>query len=172
MEEVPVQKSALQEFEAKLVLHEMGEALLKRSIEEARRAGYLKSHKIRVALDTTPIFGKGAVQDTYNLLAAGIVQLAGALAEGAGEVAAGWAARQELRRYFGSSLKGEAAMDWSDRKQRRQLLTAIVQDARRLLLLAEQAQKEHPQQAEAIARAAALLQRLIAQDVEEKPDGG
>src|ERR1700694_5427719 len=43
MEEVRMQKSALQEFEAKLVLHEMEEPMLKKSIEEARRAGYLKN---------------------------------------------------------------------------------------------------------------------------------
>jgi hypothetical protein len=172
MEEVPIQKSALQEFEAKLVLHEMGEALLKKSIEEARRAGYLQSRQIRVALDTTPILGKGAVKDTYNLLAEGIEQLACRLAEVEGERGAAWAERQGLSRYFGSSLKGEAAIDWDDKKQGEELLTAIVQDARRLLGLAEQAQAAHPEQAEAIAQAAALLQRLIAQDVEEKPEGG
>jgi hypothetical protein len=172
MEEVPMQKSALQEFEAKLVLHETGEALLKKSIEEARRAGYLKSHKIRVALDTTPILGKGAVKDTYNLLAEGIEHLACRLAEVEGESGAAWAERQGLSRYFGSSLKGEAAIDWDDKKQREQLLTAIVQNARRLLGLAEQAQAAHPEQGAAIAAAAALLQRLVAQDVEEKPEGG
>jgi len=172
MEEVPMQKSALQEFEAKLVLHEMGEALLKKSINEARRAGYLKSHKIRVALDTTPIVGKGAVKDTYNLLAEGIEHLACRLAEMEGESGAAWAERQGLSRYFGSSLKGEAAIDWDDKKQREQLLTAIVQNARRLLGLAEQAQAAHPEQGAAIAAAAALLQRLVAQDVEEKPEGG
>jgi hypothetical protein len=172
MEEVPMQKSTLQEFEANLVLHEQGEALLKKSIEEARRAGYLKSHKIRVALDTTPIIGKGAVKDTYNLLGEGIVELAGPLAEVAGESATAWAEKQELSRYFGSSLKGEAAIDWNDKKQRQQLLTEIVQDARRLLRLAEQVQQKHPERAEAIAAAAALLRRLIAQDVEEKPEGG
>ena len=106
MEEVPMQKSALQEFEAKLVLHEKAEELLKKSIAEARRAGYLKSPKIRVALDTTPILGKGAVKDTYNLLGDGIVQLARRLAEGEGEAEAAWAERQGLSRYFGSSLKG------------------------------------------------------------------
>jgi hypothetical protein len=172
MEEVPMQKSTLQEFEAKLVLHEKGEALLKKSIAEARRAGYLQSRKIRVALDTTPILGKGAVKDTYNLLAEGIEQLAGRLAELEGETAAAWAERQGLSRYFGSSLKGAAAIDWDDKKQRAQLLTAIVQDARRLLGWAEQAQAAHPEQAETIAGAAALLRRLIAQDVEEKPEGG
>ena len=86
MEEVPMQKSTLQEFEARLVIHERGEALLKKSIEEARRAGYLQSRKIRVALDTTPILGKGAVKDTYNLLAEGIEQLACRLAEWKGRL--------------------------------------------------------------------------------------
>jgi Transposase DDE domain len=172
MEEVPMQKSTLQEFEAKLVLHKRGEALLKKSIEEARRAGYLQSRKIRLALDTTPILGKGAVKDTYNLLAEGIEQLACRLAEVEVERGAAWAERQGLSRYFGSSLKGEAAINWDDKKQRAELLTAIVQDARRLLGLAEQAQAAHPEQAETIAAAAALLQRLIAQDVEEKPEGG
>src|SRR6267378_1676048 len=161
MEEEPIQKSALQEFQARLVLHEQGEALLKKSIDEARRAGYVTSRKIRVALDTTPTLGKGAVKDTYNLLADGIEKLAIRLAE-----------KEGLQRYFGSSLKGEAAIDWDDKAQRDQLLTQIVQDGRRLLNLAEKAQQEHPEQAEAIQADAALLERLIRQDVEEKPGGG
>jgi hypothetical protein len=172
MEEVPIQKSALQEFQARLVLHEQGEALLKKSIEEARRAGYLTSRKIRVALDTTPTLGKGAVKDTYNLLADGIEKLACRLAEVAGEAIVSWADTQDLHRYFGSSLKGEAAIDWDDKAQREQLLTQIVQDGRRLLSLAEQARQEHPEHAEAIQADAALLERLIRQDVEEKPGGG
>jgi hypothetical protein len=172
MEQVPMQKSALQELEAKLVLHEQGEPLLKKSIDEARRAGYVKSRKIRVALDTTPMLGKGAVKDTYNLLADGIKQLAARLAEVAGEPVAGWAEKEELPQYVGSSLKGEAAIDWDDESQRDQLLTEIVQDSRRLLRLAEKARQEHPEHADAIQSDAALLERLILQDVEEKPGGG
>jgi len=172
MEEVPMQKSALQEFQAKLVLHEQGEALLKKSIDEARRAGYVTSRKIRVALDTTPTLGKGAVKDTYNLLADGIEKLAWRLAEVAGEAISSWADKQNLHRYFGSSLKGEAAIDWDDKAQRDQLLSEIVQDGRRLLSLSEQARQQHPEHAAAIQADAALLERLIRQDVEEKPGGG
>src|SRR5258708_30593292 len=65
MEEEPIQKSALQEFQARLVLQEQGEALLKKSIDEARRAGYVTSRKIRVALETTPTLCKGSWTDTY-----------------------------------------------------------------------------------------------------------
>src|SRR5260370_41216524 len=63
MEEVAMQKSALQECEAKLVLHEMEEPILKKSIEEARRAGCRKNGKMRVALGTTLALGAGAVRD-------------------------------------------------------------------------------------------------------------
>lgn len=172
LEEVPMQKSALQEFEAKLVLHEMEEPILQKSIAEARRAGYLKNRKIRVALDTTPILGKGAVKDTYNLLGEGIEMLGQRLAEVEKEEVTVWAEKQGLSRYFGSSLKGEAGIDWDDQGQREQLLTEIVQDGRRLLSLAAEIQKQNPAQTEDIAAAAALLLRLIAQDVEEKPGGG
>src|SRR5947208_3982491 len=172
MEEEPIQKSALQEFQARLVLHEQGEALLKNSIDEARRAGYVTSRKIRVALDTTPTLGKGAVKDTYNLLADGIEKLACRLAAVAGEAISSWADKQELHRYFGSSLKGEAAIDWDDTAKRAQLLRQIVQDGRRLLSWAEPARQEPPGHAEAIQADAALLERLIRQDVEEKLGGG
>jgi hypothetical protein len=172
LEEVPMQKSALQEFEAKLVLHEMEEPLLNKSIAEARRAGYLNNRKLRVALDTTPILGKGAVKDTYNLLGEGIEMLGRRLAEVEKEEVRAWAEKQGLSRYFGSSLKGEAGIDWDDKGQREQLLTEIVQDGRRLLSRAEEIEKQHPAQAEAIAAAVALLLRLITQDVEEKPGGG
>jgi hypothetical protein len=94
------------------------------------------------------------------------------LAEVEKEEVGAWAQRQGLSRYFGSSLKGEAAIDWDDKGQREQLLTEIVQDGRRLLSLAEQMKEQHPAQAKAIATDAALLLRLIAQDVEEKPEGG
>ena len=39
------------------------------------------------------------------------------------------------KRYAGSSVKGEAAIDWSDRRARRKLLGEIVLDADRLLEL-------------------------------------
>src|SRR5205807_5384751 len=99
LEEVPIQKSALQEFQARLVLHEQGEALLKKSMDEARRAGYVQSRKIRVALDTTPTLGKGAVKDTYNLLAEGIEQLAIRLAAVSAEPLDSWAEKEGLQRY-------------------------------------------------------------------------
>mgnify|MGYP001601711255 CR=1 FL=1 len=57
------------------------------------------------------------MKDTYNLLAEGIVQLGGRLAEVEGEAGATWE-RQGLSGYFGSSLKEGAAIDWDDKERR------------------------------------------------------
>jgi hypothetical protein len=43
--------------------------IFQQSLECARQSGYLKKRKIRAVLDTTNILGRGAVKDTYNLLA-------------------------------------------------------------------------------------------------------
>ena len=63
-------------------------------------------------------------------------------------------------------------MDGDDQKQRPPWLTARVQDGRRLLGLAAEAQAAHPEPAEARGTAAALRERWLAQEVEEKPEGG
>ena len=80
LEERPFAKSTLQLFRAQLIVHATLQLVFKRSLGFARRVGYLKSRKIRVVLDTSAILGRGAVKDSYNLLADGIVKLVRVLA--------------------------------------------------------------------------------------------
>ncbi len=131
----PFAKSTLQMFRAQLILHERVGDIFRRSLQFARESGYLRGQRMRVALDTTNILGRGAVKDTYNLLADGIVQLLRALA-----AVDGAAAAQGYDRYLGASLKGEADIDWADGTERQAFLGAVVSDADRLLDSARQAQ--------------------------------
>ena len=129
---------------------------------------------MRVALDTTNILGRGAVRDTCNLLADGIVKLLRALAGVERSNVKGWAGTQGYGRYLGSSIKGESAIDWSDKGARAGLLAAIVADADRLLELSRQAQgtlREGTAQRLEIVAAAELLGQLLLQDVERTGDG-
>jgi hypothetical protein len=164
-------KSTFQEFRAHLVLHDEVQLIFVTSIQEAQRAGLLKGGALRAAVDTKPILGRGAVADTYNLLGTGIQMLSRALATTAGETPAAWLLAHGLARYTAPSVKGSAAIDWSDAGQRQQLLGEIVADARRLLGIAGQAlvtlEKEP---AEQVRQATELLTRLLLQDVEEKRD--
>ena len=175
IEDRPFAKSTLQLFRAQLILHDEVREAFDGSLRLARRSGYLKKRGMRVALDTTYILGRGAVQDTYNLLADGIVKLLRALAAVAKITVGGWAEAQGYERYLGSSIKGEAVIDWSDRKARAALLGEIVADADRLLALARQAWVELPEdsvQRQSIVAGAELLGQLLLQDIKRQSGDG
>ena len=127
-----------------------------------------------MALDTTKILGRGAVKDTCNLLADGIVKLLRTLAAVEQVPVREWAKAQGYKRYLGSSVKGEAAIDWSDKRARTALLAKIVADADRLLELSRQAQgglAEDGEERQRIVAAAELLGQLLLQDV-DRAEGG
>ena len=172
----PFAKSTLQLFRAQLILHEQVRAVFQKSLRFARQAGYLKHQKIKVALDTSNILGRGAVKDTYNLLSDGIILLVRELAEFAGQTPDGWAGAHDLGRYFATaSIKGQAEIDWEDKQARERFLSGIVSDADRLLEVAREVLGGFaPESAEhnRLTEAAALLSRLLLQDVERKPEGG
>src|SRR5437667_6004625 len=110
----PFAKSTLQEFRAQLIVHQEQAAIFRQSLELAKRRGKFRTksgekRKLKVALDTTNILGRGAVKATYNLLGDGIVKLARVLAKLAGQPLTGWAEAQGYGRYVGpTSLKGTA----------------------------------------------------------------
>ncbi len=139
VEDRPFAKSTLQVFRGQLILRDQVREVFERSLRLARETGYLKRRSLRVALDTTYILGRGAVKDTYNLLADGMVKLLRALAAVDRTTVKAWAEAQGYQRYLGSSVKGEAAIDWSSKRERRKLLAEVVADADRLLELARQA---------------------------------
>src|SRR3990172_8426866 len=175
LEERPFAKSTLQVFRAQLILHDEVQAVFKKSLTFARQTGYLKKHKIKTVLDTSNIFGRGAVKDTYNLLADGIVKLARVLADLAGETPDAWAAAHDLARYFTPrSLKGEADIDWGAAKARQTFLQSVVADADRLLEIARQTLTASAPESAAhtqLTEAAALLGQVLLQDIERMPDG-
>lgn len=173
VEDRPFAKSTLQVFRSQLVLHDKVREIFQRSLQFARQTGYLKGRRMKVALDTTNILGRGAVKDTYNLLADGIVQLVRALAK-ADRKAEQWASAHGFKSYFGSSVKGEAGIDWDNKKEREAFLEQIVTDADRLLELARRAQggfAVDSAERKQIVEAAELLGHLLLQDVERKEEG-
>ena len=174
VENRPFAKSTLQVSRAQLILHGKVREVFESSLRLARESGYLKRRSMKVALDTTNILGRGAVKDTYNLLADGIVKLLWALAAVEKSTAKEWAKAQGYKRYLGSGVKGESAIDWSNKRARAALLDSIVSDADRLLELSRQAHGELPEDSEErqrIVAAAELLGQLLLQDV-ERAEGG
>jgi len=174
IEDRPFAKSTLQLFRAQLILHDKVREVFQKSLAFARKTGYLKKRRMRAALDTTNILGRGAVRDTYNLLADGIVKLVRALASLCKSKTKDWAAAEGLSRYFGTSIKGEASIDWDDAEQRKAFLGGIVADADRLLDKARQALADYAEgsdERQQLLEAAELLVQLLLQDIERNADG-
>jgi hypothetical protein len=178
----PFAKSTFQEFRAQLIIHEQTRAIFQRSLEIAKRRGVWKKGRapderqhIKLALDTTHILGRGAVRDTYNLLADGIVQVLRAFASLTGCELMELAEEVGCARYVrGPSLKGQADVDWPDPKARQRFLAEIMADAEQLLDLVRGTRsdltKDSPEDQELVA-AAGMLARILAQDIERDEHG-
>jgi hypothetical protein len=172
--EKPFTKSTLQLFRAHLLLHEKARLPFEQSLAMAKKSGFLRSHgRLRAAIDSSYILGRGAVRDTYNLIGDGIVSVARILSKVSGKRLEAWAAEHDLSRYVGSSLKGEAKLDWSSEAEKEAFLTGLVADAERVLELAERAEKGLAAEdvgRERLRRATEILRQVLLQDVESKPD--
>jgi hypothetical protein len=174
LNEAPFAKSTLQLFRSQLILHGKLLDYFMKSVAFARQMGQLKGRKIQVVLDTSFIFGRGAVKDTYNLLGAGIVKLIRVLARLVRRASDAWSRDHGFGRYFDGSLKGEAGIDWDDLNARALFLNGIVADADRLMEMAretlagyEAESAEHKQ----LIEASNLLGQLLLQDIERTADG-
>jgi hypothetical protein len=172
--ETPFAKSTLQRFRSLLILHEEYRQLFQVSLRSALDQGLIGKGKLKLALDTTPVFGRGAVKDTYNLLADGIKQLSRELAHAARQSHRGLLKELGMLRYLGSSIKGESDVDWSDEASIRQFLTGIVADADQLLALTRTVREgldDGSETDQKLVAASEILRALLLQDVERKDDG-
>lgn len=173
-EEVPFAKSTLCLFRNQLILHKEAKLIFHKGIEYLRKQGFVKRHKIRLALDTTPIFGKGAVEDTFNMLAEGLRQVLRVLAELGLQKPEEFARLHDFGRYVQPSFKGTWSINWDDEKERQTVLDSLVADCGRMLRIASSTLSEYPaesQQANQILEASDLLGKLLAQDVRRRPAG-
>lgn len=177
IESHPFAKSTLQYFRAQLVTNDKARKIFAKSLGLAKSKGYLaKNRKLRLALDTTNILGRGAVKDTYNLLSDGIVQLLRQVAKLADTELQRFATEHGYARYVGErSLKGGADLDWDNAKERARLLAEIVGDADRVLNQARRAlealPEERGEEAAALTKAAEILSQVLVQDITRREEG-
>ncbi len=180
IEDRPFAKSTLQMFRAQLILQDKVREVFEPSRRLARQSGYLKKRGMRVALDTTYILGRGAVKDTYNLLADGIIKLLRALAAVAQITVREWAEPRGTRgTWVPASRARRRSIGRTAKRGRRCGLRALraelVADADRLLELARPGWVELPEDSaprQSIVAGAELRGQLLLQDIERKSGAG
>lgn len=162
--EAPFAKSTFQSFRSRLTLHAKEGLAFERSVELARESGLLP-RTLTVALDSSPVRGRGAVKDTFNLLSDAIAGVLRVVAESRGCDVGELAKAEGLDRHIlAPSLKGSEDVDWSDADAVTGFLGDLLEDCDRAVALAEVEGRASEE--------VTLLRKVIAQDVDpEGPDG-
>jgi hypothetical protein len=115
----PFSKATLVAFWARLIVANLDRRLVERTVARyGQLTGRVAGGKLRVALDASPLWGAGRVEDTINLLGHALRQVVGVLARqqgwGLAEGTRVLAERAGVPELAGSSLKAALDLDWDD----------------------------------------------------------
>lgn len=124
----PFSKPTLIAFRDRLIATQMDRRLLARTVEVAAATGAFGSRNLRAALDSSPLWGAGRVEDTYNLLGHALRKALSVIARQQGRGLADLAVETGADLVGRSSLKAALDLDWDDPAAHDQAL-ALVLDA-------------------------------------------
>jgi transposase len=126
--------TSLVRFRARLLLHGKERLVFERSLEVAAELGLLEGEAEQI-VDSTPMLGAAAVQDTATLVRSGVRKLIDAVKASDGEAA------EELRSglcFDYSRPREKPEGDWHDPDVRMELLAEVARDAVRALRAVEE----------------------------------
>jgi hypothetical protein len=157
--------TSLTKFRARLLLHKKEELALQNTLRLAEELGMLDG-TVEQIIDSTPMLGAAATQDTVRLVRHGVKKLIDAVI--AVDADAGRGLVDGLQ--FDYEKPGEKPdCRWREKAERERMLTRVAQDAQRALTAVEQA--DGLLEDEAVKAAHDLLRELIGQDFELDQDG-
>src|SRR5215469_15275324 len=128
--QAPFSKGTLVGFRARLIERDLDRRLVERTVALAARTGGFGPRALRAALDSSPLWGAGRVEDTINLMGHALRKALGVIAvvQGRGQ-AAGTpvvAAQAGVPQLGASSLKAALDRDWDDPAARDQALAQVL----------------------------------------------
>src|SRR3954471_9486846 len=126
--------TSLTKFRARLLLHGQERVALEATLRLASKMGLLKGRPEQV-IDSTPMLGAAATQDTVRLVRSGVRKLLDAVVAAHPEAAR----RLDDGREFDYARPGhKPECRWRERAERERMLSRVAQDAERALKAVEQ----------------------------------
>ncbi len=128
--EPPFSKGTLVGFRKALIERNLDRRLVERTVEVARRRGGFGSRRLRAALDSSPLWGAGKVEDTHNLLGHALKKALGVIARQQGRGLAEIAAEAGATPVVDGttrSLKALLDCDWDDPEERAMALARVLE---------------------------------------------
>jgi len=126
----PFSKGTLVGFRRRLIEADLDRRLVERTVALAARTGGFGARALRAALDSSPLWGAGRVEDTINLMGHALRRALGVIAvlQGRGQAAgtAVVAAQAGVPQLAASSLKAALDRDWDDPAARDLALAQVL----------------------------------------------
>lgn len=165
----PFGQGSLVRFRARIIEADLDQRLLDRTVDVARKSGKFGWQRLRVALDSSPLSGKGRVEDGWNLIGHAMTKLVAVLSRVSGIDPARIVEECGADVLHGSSLKATLDIDWDDDRARSRALARVVEQAESLLRWAH-ARSPEAMQHDAVKAASDILRRILEQNTEPDPD--
>lgn len=125
--EPPFSKATLVAFRQRLIAQDGDRRLIERTLQVAQASGLFSPKALRAALDSSPLWGAGRVEDTYNLLGHALRKAVRVVARQQGRGLAELATEVGVAVVGGPhSLKAALDLDWDDPTARTQGLVAVL----------------------------------------------
>jgi len=128
--EPPFSRGTLVAFRGRLIEKDLDRRLVERTVDLAARTGGFGARALRAALDSSPLWGAGRVEDTLNLMGHALRKALGVIAvlQGRGQAAgtAAVAAQAGAAELAASSLKAALDADWDDPAARDAALAQVL----------------------------------------------
>lgn len=123
----PFSKGTFVAFRNRLIDAQMDRRLIERTIELASHTQEFGSRALRAALDSSPLWGAGRVEDTCNLIGHALKKLVSVIAEQQGRELAEVGQEAGAERVCGSSLRAALDREWDQPGQREEALNVVLQ---------------------------------------------
>ena len=160
----PFSKGTFIAFRKRLIDAQMDRRLLERTIELANHTQEFGSRALRAALDSSPLWGAGRVEDTCNLIGHVLQKILGVVAEQQGRTLVEVGQEAGAEKVCASSLKAALDRDWDQPGQREEALGVVL----RMLQAVETWVQALPQDEAELAEPSLEIARQVKeQDVRE-----
>jgi hypothetical protein len=126
-EEAPFSKGTLVAFRQRLIEGQMDRRLIERTIEIASQSQAFGPRPLRAALDSSPLWGAGRVEDTYNLVGHALKKIIRVVADQQGRELGEVAQEAGAELMCGTSLKAALDRDWDQQIQKDEALALVLQ---------------------------------------------
>src|SRR5256884_6842682 len=125
-EQAPFSKGTLVAFRQRLIEAHMDRRLIERTIEIASQSQAFGPRALRAALDSSPLWGAGRVEDTYNLVGHALKKVLRVVADQQGRGLAEVAQEAGAELVCSTSLKAALDRDWDQSGQREEALGLVL----------------------------------------------